>query len=73
MLDQTFKLAVDPFLQASEHQYYMTQDLTVAEIRFQLVYQDSMALSKRDQLANSVVRRIGSIKKSSEMVIDDVP
>lgn len=34
VLDQTLKLAVDPFLQASEHQYYMTQDLNVSEMRF---------------------------------------
>lgn len=34
VLDQTFKIALDPFLQASEHQYYMTQDLTVSEMRF---------------------------------------
>jgi len=48
MLDQTLKLAVDPFLQASEHQYYMTQDLTVSEMRFTQVYQDSMDLARRD-------------------------
>lgn len=34
VLDQTMKLAVDPFLQASEQQYYMTQDLNVSEMRF---------------------------------------
>ena len=49
VLDQTLKIAVDPFLQANEHQYYMTQDLTVSEMRFQLVYQDSIDLAMRDQ------------------------
>ena len=46
VLDQTLKLAVDPFLNASEHQYYMTQDMTISEMRFQLVYQDSMELAR---------------------------
>ena len=54
VLDQTLKLAVDPFLQASEHQYYMTQDLNVSEMRFQLVYQDSMEMARADQKGISV-------------------
>ena len=48
------KLAVDPFLQASEHQYYMTNDFTVSEMRFQLVYQDSIALAKSEQNQDQV-------------------
>ena len=33
------KVAVDPMLQATEHQYYMNPDFTVSELRYQMVYE----------------------------------
>lgn len=65
VLDQTLKLAVDPFLNASEHQYYMTQDMTISEMRFQLVYQDSMELARQSQR--------GELKEQQPEQVQDSP
>lgn len=42
VLDQTLKLAVDPYLAANQHQYYMNMDFIVSEIKYQLVYESPM-------------------------------
>ena len=49
-LDQTLKIAVDPFLQATEHQYYMNPDFNVSELRYQLVYEANIPKISSDLL-----------------------
>lgn len=42
MLDQTFKLTVDPFLRATEQQYYMGSELNVTELKYKMVFEAPM-------------------------------
>ena len=53
VLDQTFKLAVDPLLPASETQYYMNNELQVSEMKYQLVYEAPLVV-KTATVSNSL-------------------
>jgi hypothetical protein len=39
VLDQTVKIAVDPFLRASEQQYTNAPEISLSEIRYELIYE----------------------------------
>jgi Tubulin-tyrosine ligase family len=39
VLDQTCKLAVDPFLRASEHQYATATEISLSEFRYEMIYE----------------------------------
>lgn len=40
MIDQSLKIAVDPFFGASEHQYLMNQEFVATEVKYSMVYED---------------------------------
>ena len=40
MLDQSLKVALDPFFGASEHQYLMNQEFVATEIKYSMVYEE---------------------------------
>jgi len=40
MLDQSLKIAVDPFFGANENQYHMNHEFVATEIKHHLVYED---------------------------------
>lgn len=42
MLDQSLKIAVDPFFGASEHQYLMNQEFVATEIKYSLVFETTI-------------------------------
>mmetsp|Transcript_3660 Transcript_3660/g.3595 ORF Transcript_3660/g.3595 Transcript_3660/m.3595 type:complete len:84 (-) Transcript_3660:26-277(-) len=39
VLDQTMKVAVDPFLRGSEQQYIMNQEVCLNEMKYELVFE----------------------------------
>lgn len=42
MLDQSLKIAVDPFFGASENQYQMNQEFVATEIKYSMVYEETI-------------------------------
>ena len=40
MIDQSLKIAVDPFFGANEHQYHTNQEFVATEMKYTLVYED---------------------------------
>lgn len=42
MLDQSLKIAVDPFFGASEQQYLLNQEFVATEVKYQLVYEETV-------------------------------
>lgn len=38
MLDQTFKITVDPFLRGKDSQYSSAQEMTISEINYEMIY-----------------------------------
>ena len=40
MLDQSLKIAMDPFFGANEHQYLMNQEFVATEIKYSMVYEE---------------------------------
>ena len=60
LLDQTMKVAVDPMLQATEHQYYMNPDFTVSELRYQLVYEAPIPKISSDLMNYKIPGEAGS-------------
>ena len=42
MLDQSLKIAVDPFFGASEQQYLMNQEFVATEIKYSLVFEETI-------------------------------
>lgn len=42
MLDQSLKIAVDPFFGASEQQYQMNQEFVATEIKYSMVYEETI-------------------------------
>lgn len=38
-MDQTIKIAVDPFLRATEHQYSNAPEITLSELKYELIYE----------------------------------
>ena len=42
MLDQSMKIAVDPFFGASEQQYLMNQEFVATEFKYSMVYEETI-------------------------------
>ncbi len=42
MLDQSLKVAVDPFFGANEHLYQMNQEFVATEIKYSLVFEETV-------------------------------
>ena len=42
MLDQSMKIAVDPFFGASEHQYLMNHEFVATEFKYSMVYEETI-------------------------------
>ena len=46
VLDQTFKIAVDPFLRAKDIQYQMAQEMTLSELNYEMIYSDTASINQ---------------------------
>ena len=46
ILDQTFKIAVDPFLRGRDQQYGQSQEMAISEINYEMVYSNASDLEK---------------------------
>jgi len=42
MLDQSLKIAVDPFFGASEQQYLMNQEFVATEVKYSMVFEETI-------------------------------
>ena len=49
LLDQTFKIAVDPFLKANEQQFANAPEISVSEIKYELIYEHKFDENKKEQ------------------------
>ena len=41
VLDQTFKITVDPFLRGKESQYSQAQEMTITEFNYEMLYSNA--------------------------------
>ena len=41
ILDQTFKIALDPFCRGKDAQYSVAQEMSIAEINYEMIYSNA--------------------------------
>lgn len=46
ILDQTFKIALDPFLRGKDSQYAVAQEMSIAEINYEMIYSNAQDIVK---------------------------
>ena len=46
ILDQTFKIALDPFLRGRDNQIGLAQEMSITEINFELLYSNAQHMVK---------------------------
>lgn len=55
MIDQSLKVAVDPFFGANENQYHTNQEFVAAELKYTLVFEETINNVKNAPSEHSVV------------------
>lgn len=69
LLDQTFKVAVDPFLRAKDIQYQMAQEMTLSELNYEMIFSDT---ANANQLYDSGALLIADESHSDVLFMDPV-
>ena len=60
VLDQTFKLAVDPFLQGRDIQYAQSHEMSLTELQYEMVYSNQQEVANKFQTLNKQMASTGT-------------